>query len=229
VFSCLTSLSKISVPDDELDLIRKKLELARFPTGIENAEWAEDNKVTLPFIRETVDFWLNRYDWREEERKINEMPQFKTRIEQGEFGEFNVHFVHARSNAEGAIPLIFIHGWPGSFIEVQKVLQPLRAAGFHVVAPSLLGYGFSSYTNKAGLNYLHQGQVFHKLMLRLGYKNYAVQGGDWGAIVAKGIALQFPDNARVLHTNMVGTEGVLPHLLLISSRLLLSDPRMPSR
>lgn len=200
----------------------------RFPTGIDNAEWAENNKVTLPFIRETVDFWLNKYDWREEERKINEMPQFKTRIEEGEFGTFDVHFVHARSDVEGAIPLIFIHGWPGSFIEVQKVLQPLRAAGFHVVAPSLLGYGFSSYTDKAGLNYLHQGEVFHKLMLKLGYDKYAVQGGDWGAIVGRGIALQFPDHAKILHTNLVSTEDARPRPLLILLRLFPGGPMTPT-
>ncbi|XP_014551086.1 hypothetical protein COCVIDRAFT_31335 [Bipolaris victoriae FI3] len=194
---------KINIPDTEIDLVRKKLELARFPKGLDEAEWAEDNGITPQFMRGIVQFWIKEYDWRKEEAKINEMPQFTTVMELGDFGSFPVHFVHARSKVEHARPLIFLHGWPGSIIEVQKILPDLLAAGYHVVAPSLIGFVFSGYTKKAGFDYGHQAEIFHNLMQRLGYEKYAVQGGDWGAIVARAIAVQFPENAQVLHTNVV--------------------------
>ncbi|GME44624.1 hypothetical protein PV05_09224 [Neofusicoccum parvum] len=194
---------KVSIPASELKLLKTKLETSRLPNQLADCQWGEANGVTLNFMRETVQFWINEYDWRQEEEKINQMPQFKTHIDGGEFGSFDVHFVHMTSNVKDAIPLLFLHGWPGSFIEVQKILTPLTAAGFHVVAPSLPGYGFSSYTNKAGFKFFHHADVMHKLMTKLGYQKYAVQGGDWGSIIARSMALRYPDSVKAIHMNML--------------------------
>ena len=146
---------------------------------------------------------MKEYDWRKEEATINELPQFKTAIELQDFGVFDIHFVHATSGVEGAVPLLFLHGWPGSFLEVQKLVKPLLAAGFDVVAPSHPGFGFSSYTDNQGFKFFHLADIHHKLMLRLGYENYAVQGGDVGSLVGRAVALRYPDHAKALHLNMV--------------------------
>ncbi|KAK3946252.1 putative epoxide hydrolase domain-containing protein [Diplogelasinospora grovesii] len=208
---------KIAIPDAELHRLRQKLEGVRLPhRGVQDdaTAWGESasNGVSVGFIQKTVDFWLSdEYDWRAEERKINEMlPQFKTtiEIEDTEFGALDVHFVHAPStNASSAaaepIPLLFLHGWPGSFLEVAKVLPHLTAAGITVVCPSLPGFGFSSYPNKtAGFKFFHHADVVHRLMTeKLGYAKYAVQGGDWGSIVARSLALRYPDSVAAVHTN----------------------------
>lgn len=156
-------------------------------------------------ISDTVQFWRESYDWRTEEARLNEMPQFKTSIDVDGFGALDIHFVHSTSSVSSAIPLLFLHGWPGSFFEIRKALPELNKAGFHVVAPSLPGYGFSSYPDKAGFKHIHHAEVMQKLMLKLGYNHYVVQGGDWGAFIIRCLALMYPDNVEAVHTNMVST------------------------
>ena len=146
---------------------------------------------------------MQEYDWRKEEAKINELPQFKTAIELQDFGVFDIHFVHATSDVEGAVPLLFLHGWPVYFLEVRKLVKPLLAAGFDVVALSHPVFGFLSYTDHQGLKFFHFADIHHKLMLRLGYDNYAVQGGDVGSLVGRAMALRYPDHAKALHLNIV--------------------------
>ncbi|ORY70386.1 Alpha/Beta hydrolase protein [Pseudomassariella vexata] len=196
----------VAISDAELELLRKKLKLTRLPTGIADSQWGESNGVTFRLIQETVKFWMDEYDWRQEEAKINQMPQFKTAIEMDDFGSFDIHFVHFNSNMPDTIPLLFLHGWSGSFIEVQKVLKTWNEAGFDVVAPSLPGYGFFSYTEREGLKLFHHADIMNKLMLRIGYNEYVVQGGDWGSMVGRSIALRHPDNAKLLHLNMLDLE-----------------------
>lgn len=167
----------------------------------------------MDFIRRTVEHWRSRYSWREQEAKLNQMPQFKTTItlsatnKAGQaFDPVEVHFAHVKTTAtdqKPAIPLLFLHGWPGHFAEVQKALTALTAAGFDVVSPSLMGYGWSSLPRQAGFNFFHHGDVFHRLMVRLGYDRYVVQGGDWGAIVSRALLMQYPEHAVALHLNMV--------------------------
>ena len=152
---------------------------------------------------EIVGFWREKYNWREEEARINKLPQFKTSIEVDGFGTLNIHFVHSKSSETNAIPLLFLHGWPGSFLEVEKILPELNKAGFDVVAPSLPGFGFSSYTDKAGFKHEHHAQVMHNLMQRLGYQDYVVQGGDWGSFIARWIAILYPDQVKAMHVNAV--------------------------
>lgn len=126
----------------ELDNLRKKLELTRLPISTAEGQWGEVNGVSLAFMNETVEHWLHGYDWKKEQSRINRLPQFKAKIDSIEFGVFDIHFVHARCPEEtgkNAIPLLFLHGWPGNFTEVTKILEPLQSAGYHVVAPSLPG------------------------------------------------------------------------------------------
>lgn len=194
---------QISVADKELDLLRRKLELSRLPSDLAGEEWAEQNGVTLRLVKDTLSYWRDQYSWRKEETRLNKMPQYMTSIEIGLYGETDLHFVHSLSSSHSAIPLLFLHGWPGSFQEVSKALPKLNAAGFHVVAPSLPGFGFSSCPNKAGFKIRQIAEVMHRLMLKLQYENYVAQGGDWGAMIAWTIAHSYPDSVKAIHVNLL--------------------------
>lgn len=152
---------------------------------------------------ETISYWRNHYNWRDEEARLNEMPQYMTSIEVDGFEEIDVHFVHSLSSSVNAIPLLFLHGWPGSFQEVRRALPGLNAAGFHVIAPSLPGFGFSTCPNKLGFKIRQVAEVMHKLMSRLHYSGYVMQGGDWGAMIAWTIAHSYPGSAKALHVNLL--------------------------
>lgn len=194
---------QINIPDSELVLLSRKLELARLPTNLTNEQWGEDNGVTIRKVNEIVKFWRESYDWRKEEARLNEMPQFRTSITVVDFGALDIHFVHSTSPLKDAIPLLFLHGWPGSFSEIQKALPRLHKAGFHVVAPSLPGYGFSSYPDKQGFKHVHHAEAMHKVMSKLGYNEYVVQGGDWGAFITRCLAIMYPESVKAIHMNMV--------------------------
>lgn len=146
---------QINVSDEELELLRKKLELARLPDQPEGYDIKQG--VPVPRMKELVEYWKSTYlpKWRQTEKKLNQLPMFTQNINVGEFGDLNIHFVHQRSEAKNAIPLLFVHGWPGSFLEVIKLLPLLTEEGdhqsFHVVAPSLPNYGFSQGVSKVSL------------------------------------------------------------------------------
>ncbi|KAL8391001.1 hypothetical protein RB595_009857 [Gaeumannomyces hyphopodioides] len=206
---------KVRIPDSELELLQKKLELARLPEYPADTAWGEEAEggVTASLMRDTVQHWKTSYDWRAEEARLNELPQFlANQIEITGFDPLTVHFVHARAAPSardgGAIPLLFLHGWPGSFMEVQAMLPTLLEAGFDVVAPSLLGYGFSSYPRQAGFNATHHAEAFDQVMARLGYSQYVVQGGDWGSMVGRTLALLRPSRVKALHLNMLVSRKV---------------------
>lgn len=167
--------------------------------------WQDDNGITIPSIQGLVKFWLEEYDWRAEEALINEkLPQFMTKIEVDDgFGTLDVHFVHSKSKKDRSTPLLFVHGWPGSFIEITKGLDRLNEAGFDVVAPSLPGYGFSSYSRKEGFDIRKHAEVLAKLMTRLDYQYFVVQGGDWGSHITRAMGLLYPERIRAIHLNMV--------------------------
>lgn len=131
------------------------------------------------------------------------MPQFMTSIDADDFGKLDLRFIHSRGTGSNPIPLLFLHGWPGSFAEVQKILPLLNDTSFDVVAPSLPGYGFSSYPATTGFKHKHIAEVINKLMLKLGYGEYVVQGGDWGSDIARMIAVMFPKHVKALHQNML--------------------------
>jgi len=144
---------QITVSEEALSLLKRKLDDARFPDEINDAEWAYG--VPLADIKRLTERWRGGYDWRVHEGELNKLPMFTRSIEVQEFGEMSVHYVHQRSSVKGAIPLLFVHGWPGSFLEVTKMLPLLTAASpdhpsFHVVAPSLPGYAWSEGVRKKG-------------------------------------------------------------------------------
>ncbi|KAF8851949.1 alpha/beta-hydrolase [Acephala macrosclerotiorum] len=201
----------IHVPDEKLQRLRKKLELTDFPQHeIEGAGWKYG--VPLKDIKSLHGYWLNEYDWRKEEEKLNELPNFTTKIGVDGYGELEIHFLHDGQDRKGAIPLLFVHGWPGSFLEVTKMLPLLRGGdgkpSFVVVAPSLPNYAFSERVKKQGFEIKHYAEACHKLMLKLGYNQYGkfspfelTQGGDWGFLITRALAHLYPQHVKATHTN----------------------------
>jgi pimeloyl-ACP methyl ester carboxylesterase len=169
-------------------------------------------------VKRLVDHWLNRYDWRIHEAELNQLPQFTLPIQVEGFDFLNVHFVHQQSSQKNAIPLIFIHGWPGHFHEVSKTLKPLteplheegegQHQAFHVVAPSIPGFAFSSNPTRKGFDIRKVAETFNKLMLSLGYEKYVAQGGDWGSSISRVLGLMYPENCVGVHVNL--QKGVDP-------------------
>ncbi|KAL8644277.1 MAG: hypothetical protein Q9226_007847, partial [Calogaya cf. arnoldii] len=193
----------INIPDSELELLYQKLRLTRLPNNFDNERWAECNGVTVSKVKEIVDFWRTGYHWREEEAKLNQLPQFKTHVNVKGFGEMEIHFIHSPSVVPDAVPLLFIHGWPGSFLEVTKILPILNEAGFHVVAPSLPGYGFSECPDQPGFKNNHDAEALHQLMLKIKYDRYVVQGGDWGSDIARLTGRLYPEHLKAVHINHI--------------------------
>ncbi|KAF7493007.1 Epoxide hydrolase 1 [Sarcoptes scabiei] len=193
---------KIEIPQERLDDLRKRLEMAKLFESIEETNFRYGfNSQTLAYI---VDYWLNQYQWREWEEKLNEMPQYVTEIE-----GLRIHFVHMRpENPEGVVvPLLIIHGWPGSFFEYYKAIPMLldstnQGLSFDLIIPSIPGYGFSEEPHQEGFNVVSTARIFCKLMDRLGFNKFFVHGGDWGAIISKTIALMYPERVRGIHTTL---------------------------
>ncbi|TCD61396.1 hypothetical protein EIP91_008517 [Steccherinum ochraceum] len=195
----------LSIPDSELAYLRKKLEDVRFPDELNESGW--DYGTPLTDVRRLVARWKDGYDWRAAEAKINTLPQFTRDIDVDQFGTLNIHYVHAKSQAKDAIPLLFAHGWPGHFLEVAKILPLLVSTGkhtsFHVVALSHPGFGFSEDPKKRGFGIKQYAEVAHKLMLALGYDEYVAQGGDWGYSICRMLAYLYgPKHVKAWHTNM---------------------------
>ncbi|MCW2911704.1 MAG: epoxide hydrolase, partial [Actinomycetia bacterium] len=167
-------------------------------------DWSQG--VPLDYTRELCQYWLEAYDWRACESRLNGFPQFRTGVD-----GLDIHFLHVRSPREDALPLVITHGWPGSIVEFGKVIGPLTDPGahggdpadaFHVVCPSLPGYGFSGKPSRPGWGTAHTGDAWDQLMTRLGYPRYAAQGGDWGAQVTTAIGARHPDHLVGIHLNM---------------------------
>jgi pimeloyl-ACP methyl ester carboxylesterase len=181
---------KISVPDEAIKDLKERLARTRYPDQIEGSGW--EYGVDLSYMKKLVEYWREKYDWRAEEKKLNELPQFTTEID-----GLSIHFVHVRSKEKNALPLVLVHGWPGSFVEFHKVIGPLTdpvkhggkaEEAFHVVIPSLPGFGFSSKPKERGWSSAQMTLVIAKLMERLGYDRYGAQGGDWGGGIVRMLA-----------------------------------------
>ncbi|KAJ7472945.1 Alpha/Beta hydrolase protein [Mycena galericulata] len=197
----------ISVSKEQLEALKQKLELTRLPDELDDAGWAYG--VPLADIKRLVTRWRDGYDWRKHEALLNaEMPQFTRDIIVEGFGTLNIHYVHKRSTLEDAIPLLFVHGWPGSFIEARKIIPLLTEVrpdqpSFHVVALSLPGYGFSEAPTKKGFGLAQYAETCNKLMIALGYTEYVTQGGDWGQMITRKIAVVYGGkHSKAWHTNM---------------------------
>jgi pimeloyl-ACP methyl ester carboxylesterase len=170
---------RIDVPEAELADLRRRLRQARWPEREPVGDWSQG--VPLAYLRELCEYWANGYDWRATEARLNALPQFRTVID-----GLPIHFIHVRSAHPGALPLILTHGWPGSVVEFLKVIGPLTEAGdpFHVVCPSLPGYGFSGKPDQTGWGIERIARAWAVLMERLGYSRYGAAGSDWGTSVS---------------------------------------------
>jgi pimeloyl-ACP methyl ester carboxylesterase len=204
---------QISIPDSSLSDLKTRLSLARFPDELDDAQW--DYGTPLADVKRLAAYWKDSFDWRKAEKKLNELPHFTTSITVSGFSPIQVHFLHQKSSVPGAIPLLFVHGWPGSFLEVTKILAPLTSPppgsdlpAFHVVAPSLPNYGFSGATTKKGFALAQYAETCHNLMRQLGYTEYVTQGGDWGYYITRSIALLYPSSCKATHVNF--DQGAAP-------------------
>ena len=193
----------INTPEEQLTDLRNR---------INNTRWAEEECVNdwsqgipLTYVREIADYWANQYDWRKSEQYLNTFDHFQTSID-----DLAIHFIHQKSPHPDAYPLIITHGWPGSIVEFHKVIQPLvdptkhggkAEDAFHVVCPSLPGYGFSGKPSQAGWGVEKIAETWDQLMVRLGYENYGAQGGDWGAAVTTQIGRNI-GHCDAIHINM---------------------------
>jgi len=198
---------QIDVPEEELNELRRRILAMRWPERETVAD--ESQGVQLATLQELSRYWATQHDWRKCEAKLNALPQFMTEIDGLDF-----HFIHVRSKHEDALPLIVTHGWPGSIIEQLKIIDPLvdptaygaRASeAFHVVIPSMPGYGLSGKPTSTGWGPERMGRAWTELMERLGYTRYVAQGGDWGAFVVDQMGLQAPEGLLAIHTNMPAT------------------------
>mmetsp|Transcript_53352 Transcript_53352/g.170948 ORF Transcript_53352/g.170948 Transcript_53352/m.170948 type:complete len:446 (+) Transcript_53352:55-1392(+) len=191
----------ISVPEEQLEDLRRRLLAARVvPDEIEDAGRDPNGAWAYGTDRQTLQaylhHWLEAFDWRRQEAALNALPHFTLPVR-----GLRTHFIHQRSEDPAAIPLLLVHGWPGSIVEFLKVIPPLAAAGFHVVAPSVPGYGWSEAPKRRGANTGFMAEQLHQLMMQLGYDQYAAQGGDWGGIITSFIAGQYPQHCVALHLN----------------------------
>jgi microsomal epoxide hydrolase len=194
---------RIQVPDATLEDLKQRLARTRWPDEIVDAGW--DYGVPLGYLRDLCEYWRTGYDWRKHEAELNALPQFMTKID-----GVDVHFLHVRSKHENATPLVLVHGWPGSVAEFQKIIpmltDPTAHGGtaddaFHVVAPSLLGFGFSGKTAERGWSSQRMAEAIAKLMARLGYTRYGAQGGDWGGGIVRWLASGDPEHCIGAHSN----------------------------
>lgn len=196
---------KIHIPDADIADLKVRLANARLPAQIPETGW--EYGTNAEYLRELVDYWQNDFDWRAQEAELNEFAQFKTNID-----GLPIHFIHIRAENPDAMPLLITHGWPGSFVEFRKIIGPLTHPelyggkaedAFHVVIPSLPGFGFSGEPQERGFNPERMAHVLATLMQRLGYEHYGAQGGDWGGIISRIHAARYPERVIGLHSNFV--------------------------
>ena len=194
------------VADSELQALRARVKATRWPDPELVADHSQG--VQLAMIQELARYWATDYDWRRFEAKLSALPHFMTEID-----GLDIHFIHVRSRHENALPVIITHGWPGSVIEMLKIIDPLtnptahgarESDAFDVVIPSMPGYGYSAKPRDTGWGPTRMARAWAELMNRLGYTLYVAQGGDWGAIVTDVMAAQEPPGLIGMHTNMPG-------------------------
>ncbi len=188
---------RIDIPQADLDDLADRLARTRWPDELADAGW--DYGFPLARLKELAEHWRTTYDWREHEAELNELPHFTTEIE----GQ-NIHFVHVRSARPDALALILTHGWPGSFLEFLDVIEPLSRA-FHLVIPSIPGFGFSGPTHERGWDTVRVARAWAELMRRLGYERYGAQGGDFGAGISLALGAVAPEHVVGVHVNYLPT------------------------
>ena len=196
---------EIVVPDAAISDLKNRLQNTRLPDQISETTW--EYGTDKAYLTELIDYWENEFDWREQERTLNQFDHFKTEID-----GIEMHFIHQRSEHPDAIPLMIVHGWPGSISEFSKIIDPLvdpvtyggsASDAFHVITPSLPGFGFSSAPTRPGYSPEKIAHILAALMEKIGYQRYAIAGGDWGAIINRYLAFNYPDRLIGLHSNMM--------------------------
>jgi pimeloyl-ACP methyl ester carboxylesterase len=201
----------VAIPEHDLSDLRDRLARTRWPEALPDAGW--DYGTSLPYAQDLAEYWRTGFDWREQEAKLNRFPQFTTEID----GQ-TIHFYHVRSAEPAAIPLLLVHGWPGSVVEFIDLIEPLTnpvahggesADAFHLVIPSIPGFGFSGPTHERGWDIQRISRAFAELMTRLGYERYATQGGDFGAFIAPHLGRIDADRVIGVHVNAASV-GFMP-------------------
>jgi len=193
----------IKISEDQITDLRNRVNNTRWVEEECVNDWSQG--IPLTYVREVADYWANQYDWRKSEKYLNTFDHYQTNI-----NDLDIHFIHQKSPHQNAYPLVITHGWPGSIIEFHKVIQPLvnptkhggkAEDAFHVICPSLPGYGFSGKPTVSGWGVEKIAQTWDQLMVRLGYGNYGAQGGDWGAAVTTQIGRNV-GHCDGIHINM---------------------------
>jgi len=200
---------RIDIPQADLDDLQARLARTRWPDQLPGVGW--DYGIPLEYVKELAEHWRTSYDWRVHEQRLNAFPQFTTTID----GQ-NIHFLHVRSPEPDALPLIITHGWPGSIAEFTDIVGPLTdprshngdpADAFHLVVPSIPGFGFSGPTQDRRWNVRRIARAWDELMQRLAYRRYGAQGGDWGSSISRELGLIVPDRLIGVHLNMLFPQG----------------------
>jgi pimeloyl-ACP methyl ester carboxylesterase len=197
----------VNVLPQVLDDLKLRLGQTRWPDEIIGSDW--NYGASLSYMKELTSYWLHTFDWRKVEQEINSYPNFIAEID-----GVQVHFMHVKGKGRQSVPLIMTHGWPGSFLEMMKVIPLLTANldfSFDLVIPSIPGFGFSSSINHQGCNSGSIADMWHKLMLELGYTHYGAQGGDIGAGISTWLSLKYPSSVIGLHVNYI-SGSYKPHL-----------------
>ena len=196
---------EIDIADAAIADLKRRLAATRMPDQIADTTW--EYGTDSSYLSELIAYWQDDFDWKKQESELNQFDQFKTEID-----GLDMHFIHQRSENPDAIPLMIVHGWPGSVAEFSKIVGPLTdpvahggdiADSYHVIAPSLPGFGFSERPNEPGYSPEKIAHILAGLMQRLGYEQYAIAGGDWGAIINRYLANNYPERLIGLHSNMV--------------------------
>lgn len=195
---------EVNFPDEVFEDLRRRLSATRWPGQI-GSSW--EYGTALPYLKELCEYWRTGFDWRAQEKALNQFNHFKTKID-----GLNVHFIHQRSENPGALPIVITHGWPGSIFEFGKIIRPLSdptAHGgkiddaFHVVCMSMPGFGFSGASEKPGFDIKKVAEVVAKLMAQLGYSKYGAQGGDWGSSVSSWLGALDEEHVCGIHLNLI--------------------------
>lgn len=188
-----------NISEEILDDLKARIKNTRWTDEVTNSNW--NYGASLSFIKELSHYWQNNFDWRKVEAEINSFPNFVADID-----GLEIHFIHVRGKGKKSIPLIITHGWPGSFLEMMKLIPLLtedKDVSFDLVIPSIIGFGYSGASNVEGCNSAFVADLWHKLMQELGYKQYGAQGGDIGSGISSWLSLKYPENVIGLHLNYI--------------------------
>jgi pimeloyl-ACP methyl ester carboxylesterase len=190
---------EVKIEQKILDDLKNRIRLTRWPDEITGSEW--NHGASLKFMKELTAYWENQFDWRKTEREINSYNNFLCEVD-----GYSIHFMHVKGRSRKSIPLLITHGWPGSFLEMMKLIPLLTENSeltFDLIIPSMPGFGFSDKVAQSGCNVFFMADLFYKLMQELGYRNFGVQGGDFGAGVSSSLAYKYPEAVIGMHLNYI--------------------------